>query len=178
MNYSEALDWLYSSQLFGIKLGLENPKRLLREYLAYPPRRTRVIHVAGTNGKGSTCAFIESVARATGTRTGLFTSPHLVRYGERIRVSGIEINEDEIASHFTALRELVAEWEQRPTFFELSLALAMKYFAERACELVILETGMGGRLDATTDEPPDSTAQESRPSGIRGTVHADAARSR
>lgn len=155
MNYSEALDWLYSSQLFGIKLGLENPKRLLREYLAYPPRRTRVIHVAGTNGKGSTCAFIESVARATGTRTGLFTSPHLVRYGERIRVSGIEINEDEIASHFTALRELVAEWEQRPTFFELSLALAMKYFAERACELVILETGMGGRLDATTAVPAD-----------------------
>ncbi|MCP4729012.1 MAG: bifunctional folylpolyglutamate synthase/dihydrofolate synthase [Roseibacillus sp.] len=155
MNYSEALDWLYSSQLFGIKLGLENPKRLLREYLAYPPRRTRVIHVAGTNGKGSTCAFIESVARATGTRTGLFTSPHLVRYGERIRVSGIEINEDEIASHLTALRELVTEWETHPTFFELSLALAMKYFTERACELVILETGMGGRLDATTAVPAD-----------------------
>ena len=155
MNYSEALDWLYSSQLFGIKLGLENPKRLLREYLAYPPRRTRVIHVAGTNGKGSTCAFIESVARATGTRTGLFTSPHLVRYGERIRVSGIEITEDEIASHLNALRELVAEWEQHPTFFELSLALAMKYFTERACELVILETGMGGRLDATTAVPAD-----------------------
>jgi len=155
VNYSEALDWLYSTQLFGIKLGLENPKRLLREYLAYPPRRTRVIHVAGTNGKGSTCAFIESVARATGTRTGLFTSPHLVRYSERIRVSGAEISEDEIASHLTALRELVTEWEHHPTFFELSLALAMKYFSERGCELVILETGMGGRLDATTAVPAD-----------------------
>ncbi|MEC9053775.1 MAG: Mur ligase family protein [Verrucomicrobiota bacterium] len=155
MNYSEALEWLYSTQFFGIKLGLENPKRLLREYLAYPPRRTKVIHVAGTNGKGSTCAFIESVARATGTRTGLFSSPHLVRYNERIRVSGAEIGDDEIASHLTALRELVAEWESHPTFFELSLALAMKHFSERSCELVILETGMGGRLDATTAVPAD-----------------------
>ena len=155
MNCSEALEWLYSTQFFGIKLGLENPKRLLREYLAYPPRRTKVIHVAGTNGKGSTCAFIESVARATGTRTGLFSSPHLIRYNERIRVSGTEIDDDEIASHLTALRELVAEWESHPTFFELSLALAMKYFSERGCELVILETGMGGRLDATTAVPAD-----------------------
>lgn len=155
MNYTQALNWLYSTQLFGIKLGLENPKRLLREYLAYPPHRTKVIHVAGTNGKGSTCAFIESVARATGTRTGLFTSPHLVRYGERIRVSGIEITEAEIATHLTALRELVADWEHHPTFFELTLAVALKHFTERACELVILETGMGGRLDATTAVPAD-----------------------
>ena len=150
MNFPEALDWLYSTQLFGIKLGLDNPRRLLREYLAYPPGQTKVIHVAGTNGKGSTCAFMESVARATGTRTGLFTSPHLVHYGERIRVSGLEITEDEIASHLTALRDLVAEWEHHPTFFELTLAVAMRYFSERSCELVILETGMGGRLDATT----------------------------
>ncbi len=157
MNFPEALDWLYSTQLFGIKLGLDNPRRLLREYLAYPPGQTKVIHVAGTNGKGSTCAFMESVARATGTRTGLFTSPHLVHYGERIRVSGLEITEDEIASHLTALRDLVAEWEHHPTFFELTLAVAMRYFSERSCELVILETGMGGRLDATTAVPADVT---------------------
>ena len=157
MNYSEALDWLYSTQLFGIKLGLENPRRLLREYLAYPPRQTKVIHVAGTNGKGSTCAFMESVARATGTRTGLFTSPHLVHYGERIRVSGAEIEEEEIATHLTALRALVADWEHHPTFFELTLAVAMRHFTERSCELIILETGMGGRLDATTAVPADVT---------------------
>ncbi len=157
MNYPEALDWLYSTQLFGIKLGLESPRRLLREYLAYPPRQTRVIHVAGTNGKGSTCAFMDSVARATGTRTGLFTSPHLIRYGERIRISGIEIGEEEISTHLTALRSLVADWEHHPTFFELTLALAMRHFKERACELVILETGMGGRLDATTAVPADVT---------------------
>lgn len=155
MNYPEALDWLYSTQLFGIKLGLENPKRLLREYLAYPPHRTKVIHVAGTNGKGSTCAFIDSVARATGTRTGLFTSPHLVRFGERIRVSGAEIPEEEVATHLTALRLLVEDWDPHPTFFELTLAIALKHFAERNCELLILETGMGGRLDATTAVPAD-----------------------
>lgn len=155
MTYSEAIDWLYSTQLFGIKMGLENPKRMLREYLAFPPHRTKVIHVAGTNGKGSTCAFIEGVARATGTRTGLFTSPHLVRYSERIRVAGMEITEDEISRHLTALRDLVADWDPHPTFFEISLALALKHFSERSCELVILETGMGGRLDATTAVPAD-----------------------
>ena len=111
--------------------------------------------MAGTNGKGSTCAFIDSVARASGTRTGLFTSPHLVRYSERVRVAGAEIPEDEIARHLNALRQLVAEWEHHPTFFELTLALAMRHFAEMNCELVILETGMGGRLDATTAVPAD-----------------------
>ena len=155
MNYSEALDWLYSTQFFGVKLGLEGPRRLLREYLSFPPRGTKVIHVAGTNGKGSTCAFIESVARATGARTGLFTSPHLVHYPERIRVSGIEIDPDDIAFHLSALRELVADWDPHPTFFEISLAVAMKYFSERQCELIVLETGMGGRLDATTAVPAD-----------------------
>lgn len=155
MTYSDALEWLYSTQLFGIKLGLESPRRLLKEYLAYPPYRTKVIHVAGTNGKGSTCAFIDSISRATGTRTGLFTSPHLVRYGERVRVSGTEIPEDEIANHLTALRELVSGWDPHPTFFELTLALALKHFAERSCELIVLETGMGGRLDATTAVPAD-----------------------
>jgi len=155
LTYSESLDWLYSTQLFGMKLGLENPRRLFKEYLAYPPRHTRVIHVAGTNGKGSTCAFIDSVARAAGLRTGLFTSPHLVRYSERVRVSGVEITEDELADHLTALRTLVEGWEHHPTFFELSLAVALKHFIKNRCELLILETGMGGRLDATTAVPAD-----------------------
>jgi dihydrofolate synthase/folylpolyglutamate synthase len=155
LTYHEALDWLYATQLIGIKLGLENPRRLLREYLAYPPHGAKVIHVAGTNGKGSTCAFIDAVARAGGMRTGLFTSPHLVRYGERVRVAGVEIGEDEIARHLTALRDLVAGWETHPTFFELTLALGLRHFAERNCELLILETGMGGRLDATTAVPAD-----------------------
>lgn len=156
MTYSEAIDWLYSTQLFGIKLGLENPRRLLREFLAFPPHRTKVIHVAGTNGKGSVCTLIDSVARATGLRTGLFTSPHLVDYRERVRVSGAEISEEETVRHLDALRALVADWEHHPTFFELSLALALRHFSDRACDLVILETGMGGRLDATSAVPADT----------------------
>lgn len=157
MTYEEAIDWLYSTQNFGIKLGLENPTRLLREYLAFPRHRTQVIQVAGTNGKGSTCAFIDSLARSMGLRTGLFTSPHLVTYRERTRVSGEMISEEETARHLTALQELVADWETHPTFFELTLALAMRHFYEEECELIILEVGMGGRFDATTAVPADAT---------------------
>ena len=157
MTYSEAIDWLYSTQSFGIKLGLENPTRLLREYLAFPKHTTKVIQVAGTNGKGSTCAFIDSLARASGGRTGLFTSPHLVTYRERIQVIGQQMPEEEIAQGLTALKELVREWEHHPTFFELTLALAMRYFREQDCELIILEVGMGGRFDATSAVPADVT---------------------
>ncbi|MDQ8191762.1 bifunctional folylpolyglutamate synthase/dihydrofolate synthase [Roseibacillus persicicus] len=155
MNYSEAISWLYSTQTFGIKLGLENPTRLLREYLAFPRHTTKVIQVAGTNGKGSTCAFIDSLARATGSRTGLFTSPHLVSYRERIQVSGQQMPEETIAKGLSELRELVKDWEHHPTFFELTLALAMRYFYEQECELIVLEVGMGGRFDATTAVPSD-----------------------
>ena len=155
MTYSEAIDWLYSTQNFGIKLGLENSTRLLREYLAFPKHTTKVIQVAGTNGKGSTCAFLDSLARATSTRTGLFTSPHLINYRERIQVSGQQIPEAEVATSLTALRKLVQDWDNHPTFFELTLALAMRYFHEQDCELIILEVGMGGRFDATTAIPSD-----------------------
>jgi dihydrofolate synthase/folylpolyglutamate synthase len=150
MGYREAIDWLFSTQMFGIKLGLDGPRRLLKQALAHPEHGTRVIHVAGTNGKGSTCAMIDAVARAAGIRTGLFTSPHLVDYRERIRVSGVEIPEDECAARLTALRELCATLDPHPTFFEITLALAMQWFRARGCELIILETGRGGRLDATT----------------------------
>jgi len=155
MTYPEAISWLFSTQMFGIKLGLDGPRELLRRYLAYPARGVRVIHVAGTNGKGSTCAFIDAVARASGLRTGLFTSPHLIDYRERIVVSGVEISEDDCLMHLTALRDLCESMETHPTFFEITLTLAMKYFAEKECELIVLETGMGGRLDATTAVPAD-----------------------
>lgn len=155
MNYQEAIDWLYSTQQFGIKLGLEPTKRLLRETLSYQRPGTTVVHVAGTNGKGSTCSMLDALARGCGVRTGLFTSPHLVSYTERIRVSGAEIPEETVAGILTDLKELVKDWEHHPTFFELTLALAMRYFREQRCELIILETGMGGRLDATTAVPAD-----------------------
>ncbi|MEO6475709.1 folylpolyglutamate synthase/dihydrofolate synthase family protein [Luteolibacter sp.] len=155
MRYQESLDWLYSTQMFGIKLGLEGPRHLLKEYLAYPAHGVTVIHVAGTNGKGSTCAMIDSIARACGRRCGLFTSPHLIDFRERIRVSGEEIPEDNCAAMLTELRTLCERMENHPTFFEITLVLAMRWFRIRECELIVLETGMGGRLDATTAVPAD-----------------------
>lgn len=155
MNYQEAVDWLYSTQTFGIKLGLEGPTRLLREFLAFPSHRTKVIHVAGTNGKGSTCAMIDALGQGLALRSGLFTSPHLIDYRERVRVNGLEISEEKTADLLTELRELVSDWDTHPTFFELTLALAMRHFRDCDCDLVVLETGMGGRLDATTAVPAD-----------------------
>ena len=152
--YAEALDWLYSTQMFGIKLGLEGITRLLQACgVLYP--KARVIHVAGTNGKGSTCAFAESVARSAGYSTGLFTSPHLVEFNERIRVNGEMIPNADAARLICQVRGIIASWEVKPTFFELVLAVAMLYFAEREVDIIILETGMGGRLDATNAVPKD-----------------------
>ena len=155
MQYREAIDWLFSTQMFGIKMGLDGAHRLLREFLAFPAHDTRVIHVAGTNGKGSTCAMIDSIARACGCRSGLFTSPHLIDFRERIRVSGVEIPEENCAAMLGSLREICTGLDPHPTFFEITLALAMRWFRECGCELIVLETGMGGRLDATTAVPAD-----------------------
>jgi dihydrofolate synthase/folylpolyglutamate synthase len=155
MVYSEAVEWLFSTQMFGIKLGLDGPRRLLREFLAYPKHGVTVIHVAGTNGKGSTCAMMDAIARACGQRCGLFTSPHLIDYRERIKVSGQEIPEEACAAGLTELRALCERLDPHPTFFEISLALALRWFGQANCDLIILETGMGGRLDATTAVPAD-----------------------
>ncbi len=150
MNYQESIDWLYGTQTFGIKLGLENMRRLVAALGIDPDHPgAAVLHVAGTNGKGSVCAVTERILRDAGVRTGLFTSPHLVTYRERIRVDGTMIPEGAVAEGLGFLRTSVSDWETHPTFFELSLALAMRYFRDEGCEAVILETGMGGRLDAT-----------------------------
>ncbi len=153
MEFRQALDWLYSVQQFGIKPGLDNTRRLLRE-LQLPGTRQRFIHVAGTNGKGSTCAFLESILRTGGERTALFTSPHLIHFRERIQVSGRLIPEEEIALGLTTLRDLVRSWQPHPTFFELALALALDWFDRAGAEIVVLETGMGGRLDSTNAVKP------------------------
>ena len=155
MHYREAIDWLFSTQMFGIKLGLDGPRHLLKEALGYPAHGVIVIHVAGTNGKGSTCAMIDSIARACGKRCGLFTSPHLIDYRERIKVSGQEISEDACAAMLGELRGICEQMETHPTFFEITLVLAMRWFKKCNCEIVVLETGMGGRLDATTAVPAD-----------------------
>ena len=158
VDYKEAINWLFGTQQFGIKLGLEGPRGLLKEFLAYPKHGVKVAHVAGTNGKGSVCAMMDSVARACGRRTGLFTSPHLIDYRERMRVSGEMISEERCSELLTEVREVCEGLETHPTFFEITLAVAMRWFGERGCELIILETGMGGRLDATTAVPADVCA--------------------
>jgi dihydrofolate synthase / folylpolyglutamate synthase len=160
LSYKEALAWLYSLQRFGIKLGLENIRRLLDEccsgvcvkrpaLAAASAFTSKVIHVAGTNGKGSVCAMIDSICRAQGYRTGLFTSPHLITFRERIRVNGEMISENPVSNGLTTIRDLVADWDPHPTFFEVTTALALKYFSEANVDVIILETGIGGRLDAT-----------------------------
>jgi dihydrofolate synthase/folylpolyglutamate synthase len=153
LTYKEALAWLYSLQRFGIKLGLENIERLLEELSRSDALQAapswKVIHVAGTNGKGSVCAMIDSICRAQGYRTGLFTSPHLVTFRERIRANGHMISEEAVAHGLTTIRNLVANWDPHPTFFEVVTALALKHFSDTNVEIVILETGLGGRLDAT-----------------------------
>ena len=163
-NYQEALAWLYGLQRFGIKLGLENIRRLIGELISRSgglltavgsvggleaAAPWKVIHVAGTNGKGSVCAMIDSICKAAGYRTGLFTSPHLISFRERIRVNGEMISENEVAAGLTDIRKLVADWNPHPTFFEVVTALALKHFRDANVDIVILETGLGGRLDAT-----------------------------
>lgn len=149
-DYGEEIDWLYQTQLFGIKLGLENTTRLLEELgLVDAMKGRRVLHVAGTNGKGSVCAFADRILRDGGFTVGLFTSPHLIRFPERIRVNGHPADEDSLAEKIARIRERVAQWEIHPTFFEITLAVALLEFCEQDCHIVILETGMGGRLDAT-----------------------------
>jgi dihydrofolate synthase/folylpolyglutamate synthase len=153
VNYREALAWLYGTQRFGIKLGLENIQRLLRG-LDVPGKGQRVVHVAGTNGKGSVCAMIDAVCRAQSYRTGLFTSPHLVTYRERIQIDGEMIAEEKVAGGLTTIRRLVTGWDPHPTFFEITTALGLIHFRECDCEVIVLETGLGGRFDATNAVEP------------------------
>jgi dihydrofolate synthase / folylpolyglutamate synthase len=153
-SYQEALSWLYGTQLFGIKLGLESVRRLFAALNLFDSWEPRIIHVAGTNGKGSVCAMIDSILRAHGHRTGLFTSPHLVSFRERIQINGEKISEDAVTAGLTTIRSLVAGWDPHPTFFEIVTALGLSYFKESETEFVVLETGMGGRLDATNATQP------------------------
>ncbi len=155
MTYREAIDFLYHLRWFGTKLGLENTFKLA--VLAGNPQASlRFIHVAGTNGKGSTCAMLESIYRSAGLRVGLFTSPHLVAFGERIQVHRRSITELDLVRLVGEMQGLLKEFPEsaHPTFFEVVTVMALRYFAEQACDLVIWETGMGGRLDATNIVTP------------------------
>jgi dihydrofolate synthase/folylpolyglutamate synthase len=151
LTYSAAVEFLYSLRWFGAKFGLETTRRLAA-LAGCPQEKLRFIHVAGTNGKGSTCAMLESIYRAAGLRVGLFTSPHLVSFRERIQVNRRLIPETEVVRLVQELR--AANQANDATLFEFATVMALKYFAEQKCDLVIWETGLGGRLDATNIVTP------------------------
>ncbi len=151
--YRESLDYLYGLQKFGIKFGLNSTENMLAR-VGNPHRKLRFIHIAGTNGKGSTAAFLSSILRMHGFKTGLYTSPHLVRFTERFRINDEEVSPERILSVFEEIRATLDE-NQPPTFFEVTTAMAFLYFAQEGVDWVIAETGMGGRLDATNVIEPD-----------------------
>ena len=169
MTYAEAIQFLYGLRLFGAKFGLENTLKLAA-LAGQPQDRLRFIHVAGTNGKGSTCAMLESIYRTAGLRTGLFTSPHLVSFRERIQVNRRLISEQDVVRLVGEIQTLQSSAGVPPasvshpdktsrrdacaTFFEVVTVMALKFFAEQKCDLVIWETGLGGRLDATNIVTP------------------------
>jgi dihydrofolate synthase/folylpolyglutamate synthase len=154
MGYQETIEYLYGLQKHGIKFGLTN-SRALMDLMGDPHRKFRSIHVAGTNGKGSTSLFIASVLLAAGYRVGLYTSPHLISFTERIRINSSPIAEERVV----ALAERVRERSRSvpggegaplsPTFFEVTTAVAFAYFAEEGVDVAVIEVGMGGRLDST-----------------------------
>jgi len=158
-DYSQARDYLYALKNCGSKFGIERMERLV-EALGHPQRTYPVIHVAGTNGKGSVCAMLEALYRGNGFRTGLFSSPHLVHLGERAQVNRRILTESGILDYVEQLRPIAAEIsredpELHPTFFEFVAAMAFLRFASERVNIALIETGLGGRLDATNIVDPE-----------------------
>ncbi len=152
-SYAETQDYLYSLRNRGAKLGVER-MQAFNHALGRPDQHFPIIHVAGTNGKGSTCAMLEAMYRAAGYKTGLFTSPHLIRLGERVQVNRQPLTNDQIIVYTERLRQTaeslaVYDPEAHPTFFEFMTAMAFLHFAEEQVGVAIIETGLGGRLDST-----------------------------
>jgi len=171
--YRNSLDYLFGLQRFGIKLGLSNITALLK-HLGNPHQGLPAVHIAGSNGKGSTAAFLTSMLRQAGYCVGLYTSPHLIDFTERIQINGLPITEDRVVRLTDRIREVVGGMEKSGelwpdpsilpgnfdpkkatiTFFEFTTAMAFLYFREERVDLAVLETGMGGRLDATNVTDP------------------------
>jgi dihydrofolate synthase/folylpolyglutamate synthase len=146
MDTASTLNKLFALHNFGVKLGLDNTIKFL-EYLGNPHKSLKTIHIAGSNGKGSTASFIASILQESGYRTGLYTSPHFIKFNERVIINGIQVG-DEFISDFVTKHEAYID-EHQLTFFEVTTALAFKYFSEEEVDVCVIETGLGGRLDAT-----------------------------
>jgi len=154
-SYDKALSYLYDLQKYGIKFGLSSTSNLLGR-LGNPHQNFRAIHIAGTNGKGSTAAMLSAILTDMGMQVGLYTSPHLVRFNERFRINDQDVDDQGIMDVFRRVKDVVDEREP-PTFFEMTTAMALSFFAEKGVDWAILEVGMGGRLDATNVIQPQMT---------------------
>jgi dihydrofolate synthase/folylpolyglutamate synthase len=152
MNFQNRLEWLYALRGKNIKLGLEPTRKLLNR-LGLTPLPYPVIHIAGTNGKGSTAFFIHAILRAHNLRSGLYTSPHIFRFNERIRINNKFISDNEIESFLAANQSNIEEL--KTTFFETATAMAFAWFARQRVEAAVIETGLGGRYDATNVVIPE-----------------------
>ncbi|MEK6679754.1 MAG: Mur ligase family protein, partial [Nitrospirota bacterium] len=156
MSYQDTINYLYNLQKYGIKLGLENTNKLM-SIMDSPHLKFNSIHIAGTNGKGSVSAMLASVLQEAGYKVGLYTSPHLINFTERMRINGKEISEDKVIELTDEIRSRLSaaeaadcgDREFTPTFFEFTTTMAFTYFAEENIDIAVIETGMGGRLDST-----------------------------
>ena len=153
-DFSALLKSLFNLQRLGIKLGLEHTFRLL-DFIGNPQDDLTMIHVAGTNGKGSTCAMIASILHASGKNVGLYTSPHLIRFNERIRINGYPIPDKQIITFMKKVGPAIQEIES--TFFETTTTMAFDYFQQQKVDVAVIETGLGGRLDSTNVIKPKVT---------------------
>ncbi len=148
MEINKLLDELYSYSLHGIKLGLENIQKIC-DSLGNPEKNYKIIHITGTNGKGSTATIIETALLKNGFTVGKYTSPHIIKFNERIRANGKDISDEDIVEIYQVVREKIKELKITPTFFEVTTAMMFLYFAKQKVDYVVLEVGMGGRFDAT-----------------------------
>ncbi|MBN2572648.1 MAG: bifunctional folylpolyglutamate synthase/dihydrofolate synthase [Ignavibacteriales bacterium] len=151
MEIERALEKIFALHSFGVKLGLENINKLLN-FLNNPQNNFKSIHIAGSNGKGSTASFIASILMEMGYKVGLYTSPHLVEFNERIRINGNKIPNEYVAKFISSVDSLIDE--KQITFFEVTTALAFSYFSDEKIDYAVIETGLGGRLDATNTINP------------------------
>lgn len=157
MDYQQAVDYIESSALPRGRYGLERLKQAL-ELLGNPQHKVRFVHVAGTNGKGSCAAMLASVLKEAGYRTGLYISPHLRRYNERMQVDGVDISDDDLIRAAQRVKEVCEQLGGTPIVFEVLTLMALWYFAECRCDFVVLEVGIGGKLDATNCIPAPAAA--------------------
>jgi len=148
------LTHLYGLRRLGIKVGLEHTNELLRR-CGSPHRGLKTIHIAGTNGKGSTAAMIQAILRGNGLKVGLYTSPHLIRFNERIRINGLPISDEYIIEFMAQFNSVIDAVEA--TFFEATTVLALHYFSNQEVDVAVIETGLGGRLDSTNVIDPELT---------------------